>query len=88
MLESREKREEGMLTETLGSCCGSRRQAHKAWLAPRPVSVRYLGSAPIMAVGLATRNRYEFSPDTPTITVDARDAVELLRLQDFRIEQS
>ena len=70
------------------SCCGSRRQAHKAWLTPRPVSVRYLGNVPITAVGLVTKNRYEFSPGTPTITVDARDAAELLRLPDFRLNQS
>lgn len=67
------------------SCCGRRRQAHKAWLIVRPVSLRYLGSVPVTVVGLVTGNEYDFSPDKPAVMVDARDAVELLRLGSFSL---
>ena len=70
------------------SCCGSRRQAYKAWLVPRPVTVRYFGSERITTVGRVTGNRYDFSPDTAIVAVDGRDAAELLRLPEFSLEDS
>jgi hypothetical protein len=70
------------------SCCGQRRRAHKAWLLARPVSVRYLATEPIRAVGQVTGNFYEFSSATPELYVDARDVAALLDTASFaRVDQ-
>ncbi|HEY2859735.1 MAG TPA: hypothetical protein VGJ21_15045 [Terracidiphilus sp.] len=66
------------------SCCGQRR-ANKAWLAPRPVRMRYLGAAPVETKGGVTGRMYAASERTPHIEVDARDARELLKSGQFEV---
>lgn len=67
------------------SCCGSRRQAHKAWFSPRPARLRYSGGEPMKRTGIVTGNLYEFSAGNPEREVDARDAVEFLKTPDFAL---
>ena len=61
------------------SCCGGRRKAYKAWLAPRPVRLRFLGEGRVEAKGTATGKPYVASESTREIDVDPRDANAFLQ---------
>jgi hypothetical protein len=61
------------------SCCGRRRQAYKAWLAPRPVRLRFLGEGTAEVKGVGTGKSYLFSETAREMDVDPRDAREILR---------
>lgn len=69
------------------SCCGSRRKTHKAWLASRPVLLRYLGEGPIQVVGKVTGKPYAFTTETRELEVDAHDALGLLQSSNFLVAQ-
>jgi hypothetical protein len=59
-------------------CCGQRR-ANKAWLAPRPVRLRFVGMGTAEATGMGTGKMYVASDRAPEIEVDARDARDLVQ---------
>jgi hypothetical protein len=65
------------------SCCGRRRQAYKAWLAPRPVRLRFLGEGAAEVTGAGTGKSYLFSAAAREMDVDPRDAREMLRGSEF-----
>jgi hypothetical protein len=48
------------------------------------IAVRYVESAPVRVLGLATGRRYEFSGSQAVQEVDARDAASLLSTRFFR----
>jgi hypothetical protein len=81
--ESRKNEEESK--EAAMSCCGQRRQAHKAWLAPRPVRMRFVGTGAMEARGAVTGRTYAASERAPDIDVDARDARELVKSGQFEV---
>ena len=60
------------------SCCGKRRQAHKAWLMPRPVRLRFVGEGTGEVRGAGTGKPYVFSETLREIEVDPRDAKQIL----------
>jgi hypothetical protein len=64
-------------------CCGQRRQANRAWLAPRPVWLRYVGPGAVNARGSATGTIYRVSKQSPNLKVDPRDAAELMKSGQF-----
>jgi hypothetical protein len=68
------------------SCCGQRRQAHKAWLAPRPVRLRFVGTGTLEARGAATGRTYAASERAPQVEVDGRDARDLVKSGQFVVE--
>lgn len=60
------------------SCCGNKRQAHRAWLMPRPVRLRFQGAGVIALKGEITGRPYSASESTREIDVDPRDAAGFL----------
>ena len=60
------------------SCCGNKPEAYKAWLKPRPVRLRFLGTGAIALKGPVTGQPYMASESTREIEVDPRDAGELV----------
>lgn len=60
-------------------CCGTKRQAYRAWLSPRPVRLRFLGTGTIELKGATTGKSYVVSKETREIDVDPRDASGLLQ---------
>lgn len=67
------------------SCCGRRRQAFKAWLAPRPVRLRFLGDGKAEVKGAGTGKPYVFTETARETDVDPRDAREMLRSPQFAL---
>jgi hypothetical protein len=61
------------------SCCGQRRETQKAWLRPRPVLLRFLGTGELEIKGNVTGRPYTFSDIFREVSVDPRDANGLLR---------
>jgi len=61
------------------SCCGKKRQAHRAWLMPRPVRLRFEGSGTIALRGAITGKPYTATESTREIDVDPRDAGAFLQ---------
>ncbi len=61
------------------SCCGKKRHAHRAWLMPRPVRLRFLGAGTIELKGAATGKSYVASEGAREIDVDPRDANGLVQ---------
>jgi hypothetical protein len=61
------------------SCCGKKRQAYRAFLQPRPVRLRFLGTGTIELKGTQTGKAYVVSKDIREIDVDPRDAAGLLQ---------
>ena len=61
------------------SCCGKKRQAHRAWLAPRPVRLRFQGAGAIAFTGALTGKPYTASESSREIDVDPRDAAAILQ---------
>jgi hypothetical protein len=60
-------------------CCGQRRQANRAWLAPRPIWLRYVGPGAVKAKGSATGTIYTVSNQSPDLKVDPRDVAGLVK---------
>jgi hypothetical protein len=67
------------------SCCGKRRQAFKAWLAPRPIRLRFLGEGTAEIKGAGTGKPYVFSENAREIEVDPRDAKQILQSAGFAL---
>lgn len=65
------------------SCCGKKRQAHKAWLMPRPVRLRFLGQGTAEVKGPGTGKPYVFSEAAREVEVDPRDAKQILQVPSF-----
>ena len=65
------------------SCCGRRRQAYKAWLAPRPVRLRFLGEGEAEVKGAGTGKSYLFSETAREMDVDPSDARGMLGGPEF-----
>ena len=61
------------------SCCGKKRQEYRAWLSPRPVRLRFLGTGTIELKGATTGKSYVVSKDAREIEVDPRDASGLVQ---------
>ncbi|HWG21051.1 MAG TPA: hypothetical protein VG225_11035 [Terracidiphilus sp.] len=68
-------------------CCGQRRQAYKAWLAPRPVRLRFVGTGTAEAKGVTTGKMYVVSESAPEVEVDGRDAREMVQSGLFVVER-
>lgn len=65
------------------SSTGTGRAAPETSTGTRHVALRYRERARVRVLGPATRRHYEFSPEQPTQSVDARDAEALLRTRQF-----
>jgi hypothetical protein len=67
------------------SCCGGRRQAHRALLSAPPVRLKYLDTGSTTITGPATGTLYEFSALNLEVYVDPRDAMEFLKTPSFAL---
>lgn len=77
------------------NCCGQKRQSwltekndqhttqHAEPILENPLKVQYQGTSACMTTGVHTGNIYLFKAGEPGLTVDARDAAEILKLPLF-----